>query len=56
MNGDLLINIQDLAAFAANFPPNPYGKCADMDCNFVVNIQDLAFFAFHFGPPGHECN
>lgn len=56
LNSDLIIGLQDLAAFSGCFPPQPYAKCCDFDCNATVNLQDLATFAFHFGPPGHECN
>jgi hypothetical protein len=56
INGDLVVNLVDLALFAACFPPQPYDPCCDFDCNATVNLQDLARFAFHFGPPGHQCN
>lgn len=55
INGDCLVNVQDLGLFAANFPPNPYGLCPDLNCDGLVNVQDLGLFAFHFGPPGHTC-
>lgn len=56
IDGSLVVNLVDLSLFAACFPPLPYDKCCDFDCNATVNLQDLARFAFHFGPPGHECN
>jgi hypothetical protein len=56
LDGSLLVNLVDLAIFSSCFPPQPYDKCCDFDCNFTVNLQDLARFAFHFGPPGHKCN
>ncbi len=55
LTGDLIINIADLGLFATYYPPNPYNKCGDFDCNGVVNIADLARLAFHYGPPGHKC-
>jgi hypothetical protein len=59
INGDGLINIQDLSAFAENYPPytppKAFNTRSDMDCNGFCNIQDLAKFAFHYGPPGHKC-
>jgi len=55
LTGDLLVDVSDLAQFAFWFPPNPYNKCGDFDCNNVVDLSDLARFAFHFGPPGHKC-
>jgi len=56
LDGSLVVNLVDLAIFSACFPPQPYDKCCDFDCNATVNLQDLARFAFHFGPPGHKCN
>jgi hypothetical protein len=55
LTGDLLVDVSDLAQFAFWFPPNPYNKCGDFDCNTAVDLSDLARFAFHFGPPGHKC-
>jgi hypothetical protein len=55
INGDLIVNLQDLALFAASYPPQPFDTCCDFDLNGIVNLQDLANFAFHFGPPGHAC-
>ncbi|UCH84225.1 MAG: hypothetical protein JSW50_00630 [Candidatus Latescibacterota bacterium] len=55
LDGNLEINLVDLANFSACFPPQLYDKCCDFDCNATVNLQDLARFAFHFGPPGHKC-
>jgi hypothetical protein len=56
INGDLVINLVDLSAFAAGYPPQPYAVCADMNADGVVGLQDLSKFAFHYGPPGHLCN
>lgn len=56
IDGNLLVNLQDLSIFATSFPPNPLDPCCDFDINGIVNLQDLAKFAFHFGPPGHQCN
>jgi hypothetical protein len=56
IDGSLTVNLVDLSAFAASYPPQPYDSCCDFDLNAVVNIQDLSKFAFHYGPPGHLCN
>jgi hypothetical protein len=56
ISGDLLVDLVDLAIFAASFPPNPFDKCCDMNDDGLVDLIDLASFAFHFGPPGHTCN
>jgi hypothetical protein len=37
------------------YPPNPYGPCADLNCDGAVGLADLARFAFHADPPGHQC-
>lgn len=55
INGDLCVDLVDLAIFATGFPPQPYDPCVDFECNGIVDLVDLARFAFHFGPPGHEC-
>jgi len=56
INGDLIVNLQDLSLFAGNYPPQAYGPCSDMNVDGAVGLQDLSLFAFHFGPPGHACN
>jgi hypothetical protein len=56
LNGDLLMNSQDVAIFASAYPPTgTYNTCSDFDCNTTINSQDLARLAFHYGPPGHKC-
>ena len=55
LNGSLIVDLVDLSLFAAAFPPQAFGTCADFDINGIVNLQDLSRFAFHFGPPGHTC-
>ena len=56
LNGDLLMNSQDVAIFASHYPPTgTYDTCSDFDCSTVINSQDLARLAFHYGPPGHKC-
>ena len=56
INGDLCVDIVDLALFAQSFPPQAFDACCDFECNGIVDLVDLARFAFHFGPPGHECS
>jgi hypothetical protein len=59
LNGDLLMNSQDVAIFSTHYPPytppNGYDTCSDFDCNSLINSQDLARLAFHYGPPQHKC-
>jgi hypothetical protein len=56
LNGDLLMNSQDVAIFSSHYPPTgTYDTCSDFDCNSTINSQDLARLAFHYGPPGHKC-
>lgn len=55
LTGDLQLGIGDLSKFSTEYPPNPYKKCSDFNCDGLVNIADLAQFAFHYGPPGHKC-
>ena len=55
LDGSLLVDLVDLSAFAASYPPQPLDPCCDFDLNGVVNIQDLSKFAFQYGPPGDEC-
>jgi hypothetical protein len=56
LNGDLLMNSQDVAIFSSHYPPTgTYDTCSDFDCNTIINSQDLARLAFHYGPPQHKC-
>jgi hypothetical protein len=55
MNGDLLVNVQDLVQFSLYWPPNPYHPCADFNCDESVGVQDLVELSLHYGPPGHFC-
>jgi len=48
INGDLVVNMVDLAMFAGSFPPNAYDPAADFDFNGSIGLGDLAFFAAHF--------
>lgn len=52
INADLVVGLQDLALFAAAWPPNPYDVRADMNGDSVIGLVDLAHFADHFG---HSC-
>jgi len=58
LNGDGIVNLQDLAAFAAAWPPRPYLFCADYNCDGMINLVDLSYFAIHWlhaGPvPGYN--
>lgn len=59
MNSDTIVNLLDLTAFAAAFPPNPYSTCADFDCDGVISLIDLTIMANHFnhmGPQRGICN
>lgn len=53
MDGDLVVDIVDLALFGLAWPPNPYVFCADFNDSGSVDLPDLATFALHFG---HTCN
>jgi len=55
LNADLLIDLVDLSKFALYYPPKPYNKCGDFDCDNDVDLVDLSKFAKHYGPPGHVC-
>jgi hypothetical protein len=52
MNGDLVVDLIDLAIFAASSPPNAYAKQADMNGDGSVTVVDLALLAMHWG---HNC-
>ncbi|UCH85238.1 MAG: hypothetical protein JSW50_05990 [Candidatus Latescibacterota bacterium] len=59
LNGDGVVNLQDLAIFATAWPPaGTYLFCADYDCTGFINLVDLAHFATHWlhaGPvPGYN--
>jgi hypothetical protein len=49
-NGDLIVDIIDLAAFAAGYtsPPKPYTLCFDFNCDGLVDIIDFSRFAQHY--------
>ena len=50
INGDGIVNIQDLAAFSVDFNLGAGGdKRSDYNYDNNVNIQDLSRFSFHFG-------
>jgi len=59
LNGDLLMNSQDVGIFANAYPApgggGVYNTCSDFDCNTIINSQDLARLAGHYGPPQHKC-
>ena len=52
MNGDLAVDLNDLAIFAASFPPNDYAKQADLNGDGVIALVDVALLAKHWG---HSC-
>ncbi|UCH85509.1 MAG: hypothetical protein JSW50_07440, partial [Candidatus Latescibacterota bacterium] len=59
LNSDTMVNLVDLAIFAATFgPPGSYLFCADYNCDGIINLVDLALFAAHWlhaGPdPGYN--
>ncbi len=47
---DQVVDIVDLAAFAAGFvsPPKPYDACLDFNCDGIVDIVDFSIFALHY--------
>jgi hypothetical protein len=55
INGDLLVDLTDLATFASVFTPGLYDERMDFNCDGAVGLIDLSMFAPHFGPPGHNC-
>jgi hypothetical protein len=55
LDGNLVVDLTDLARFSQAFYPQPYQACADFNCDQTVDIQDLAMFAFHFTVPQHDC-
>jgi len=59
LNGDLLMNSQDVGIFANAYPApgggGVFNTCSDFDCNGIINSQDLARLAGHYGPPQHKC-
>ena len=50
INGDLIVDIIDLAAFAIGYtsPPKPLTPCLDYNCDGLVDIIDFAVFAIHY--------
>ncbi len=53
MNGDLVVNLPDLALFGAQYPPNPFtNTCADFNCDNLINLQDFSVFGLHYN---HVC-
>ncbi|UCG51931.1 MAG: hypothetical protein JSW58_17500 [Candidatus Latescibacterota bacterium] len=55
LDGNNIVDLPDLALFAAVFVGGPYDKCMDLNCDGSVGLQDLALFAEHFEPVRHRC-
>ncbi|MCK5406841.1 MAG: hypothetical protein KAJ37_05285 [Candidatus Krumholzibacteria bacterium] len=59
INGSGMVDLVDLAMFAAGYPspPRPYSYCIDYNCDGLVNLIDFSMFAQHYphaGPvPGY---
>ena len=55
INGDLVVDLIDLAAFAVSYtaPPKPYVACLDYNCDgTLIDLIDFALFALHYT---HAC-
>jgi hypothetical protein len=50
-----VVDLPDLALFAAVFAGGPYERCMDLNCDGNVGLQDLALFAAHFQGARHSC-
>jgi hypothetical protein len=49
LNGDLIVNLTDLALFGASYGnPGAYTWCCDYNDDGVVDLSDLAFFGAHY--------
>jgi len=48
MNGDLVVNLIDVAMFAQRFA-GPYSYDADLNCDGVINLSDISMFAGALG-------
>ena len=51
LNGDLVVNLSDLAIFGASYanPTGGYNQCCDYNDDGIINLSDLAFLATHYG-------
>lgn len=52
MNCDLVVNLSDVALFAACFMAPGYRYCCDLSYDCVINLSDVVVFSSHFG---HYC-
>jgi hypothetical protein len=57
-NGDLAVDVSDLALFATGYPPNPYRLKTDLDGSGEIDVLDVNLMYLHFYNPNakHECN
>ena len=49
LNGDLVVDILDLANFAIDYADPTYNFRSDMTCDGIENIADIGEFAMHYG-------
>ncbi len=56
-NGDLVVDVADLALFATGYPPNPYRPESDLDGSGEVDLLDVNLMYQHFYYPSakHTC-
>jgi hypothetical protein len=52
IDGDLMVNLEDLSLFAMAWPPLPFDARADLNGDLMIGLVDLAIFADHYG---HSC-
>ena len=57
-NGDLAVDVTDLALFASGYPPQPYHLKSDLDGSGEIDVLDVNLMYLHFYYPSakHECN
>ena len=51
-NGDLQLNVGDVAMFASRYPPHAYNECGDLNFDGQVSLADLSRLAAHYY---HRC-
>ena len=49
LNGDLVVNVLDLANLAMDYADPAYNFRSDMTCDGLENIADIGEFAMHYG-------
>jgi hypothetical protein len=48
INGNLAVDLVDVAFFAQGYPPNPFDDRVDFDGSGTISLVDLALFAGHW--------